>query len=351
MYIVAEGQPYYSERAAMKEASYYTALEGEQIRCGLCPHHCVLEPGQTGICLARTNREGKLVSDNYGKVTSLHADPIEKKPLYHYLPGTNILSAGSYGCNLKCSWCQNAGISQSGNGHFASLPITYPEEILASLERFSVVGLAYTYNEPTVWFEYMRDVARLVMAAGRKNVVVSNGYINADPLEELMEMTHAFNIDLKAFSDVLYRRHTGGNLSPVRNTLVSIRKRGLHLEITLLVISGLNDNAGAFREMLEWVSGELGVHTVLHISRYFPAWQLHDPATPLDVMRRFYDMARERLPYAYLGNAQQLKGTSDTFCHACGNLAVERKGYHTELKALDGSGRCLHCLEQLPFDI
>jgi pyruvate formate lyase activating enzyme len=333
----------------MKEASFYSALEDGNVRCGLCPHRCLLGPGETGICLARTNREGKLVSDNYGKVTSLHADPIEKKPLYHFFPGSNILSAGSYGCNLKCSWCQNAGISQSGNGHFASLPLTYPEEILASLERFSVIGLAYTYNEPVVWFEYMRDVARLVMAAGRKNVVVSNGYINADPLEELMELTHAFNIDLKAFSDAFYRRQTGGRLSPVRDTLVSIRKKGLHLEITFLVVAGLNDDTATFREMLKWISGELGDLTVLHISRYFPAWQLHEPATPLDVMRGFYDMGREHLPFVYLGNAQQLKGTSDTYCPACRNLTIERKGYHTEIKALDDSGRCMHCLEQLPF--
>ncbi len=333
----------------MKEASHYTPLEGGQVRCGLCPHGCLIEPGETGICLARTNREGKLVSDNYGKVTSLHADPIEKKPFYHFSPGGKVLSAGSYGCNLKCSWCQNAGISQSGNGHFASLPITYPEEILASLERFPFTGLAYTYNEPVVWFEYMRDVARLVRAAGRKNVVVSNGFINADPLEELMELTDAFNIDLKAFSGEFYRRHTGGNLAAVLETLGSIRRKGRHLEITFLVVGGLNDDAAAFREMLGWISGELGNETILHISRYHPAWQLHAPATPLDVMRRFYDMGREHLSFVYLGNAPQLKGTSDTFCPACGIPAVERKGYHTDIKALDDSGRCMYCLEQLPF--
>ena len=333
----------------MKEASYYTSLEGGKVRCGLCPHQCLLEPGETGICLARTNRNGMLVSDNYGKITSLHADPIEKKPLYHFFPGSQILSAGSFGCNLKCPWCQNAGISQSGNGHFASLPITYPEEILASLERFSVIGLAYTYNEPVVWFEYMRDVARLVWAAGRKNVVVSNGYINADPLEELMELVHAFNIDLKAFSGALYRRYTGGSLGPVKNTLTSIRQRGLHLEITFLVVGGMNDDTVAFREMLEWISGELGPHTVLHISRYHPAWQIHEPATPLDLLQKFHEIARERLSFVYLGNAPELTGTSDTLCPACGNLVVERKGYHAEIKALDGQGRCLHCLEQLPL--
>ena len=333
----------------MKEASYYTPLDDGKVRCGLCPHQCLLRSGETGICLARSNREGRLISDNYGKVTSLHSDPVEKKPLYHFFPGSNILSAGSYGCNLKCSWCQNAGISQSGNGHFASLPITYPEEILASLERFQVIGLAYTYNEPAIWFEYVRDVARLVLAAGRKNVVVSNGFINADPLEELMELVHAFNIDLKAFSGAFYKQYTGGNLAAVLNTLGNIRRKGLHLELTFLLVGGLNDDAASFRDMLEWISGELGSQTVLHISRYHPAWQLHEPATPLAVMQQFYEMARERLPFVYLGNAPELTGTSDTRCPACGNLAVERKGYHTAVTAVDGLGRCTHCLEQLPF--
>lgn len=333
----------------MKEASFYTTLEDLQVRCGLCPHRCLLEPGETGICLARTNQEGELVADNYGKVTSLHADPIEKKPLYHFFPGSQILSAGSYGCNLKCTWCQNAGISQSGNGHFASLPVTYPEEILASLERFPVTGVAYTYNEPVVWFEYMRDVARLVQAAGRKNVMVSNGYINTEPLEELLELVDAFNIDLKAFSGTFYRRHTGGGLEPVQNTLKAIRRKGLHLEITFLVVRGLNDDAATIREMLKWISGELGGKTVLHISRYFPAFRLHHPATPLAVMKEFYSMATESLPFTYLGNAPQLAGTSDTRCPACGNLVVERRAYQVSVKALDRMGRCTHCLEQLPF--
>lgn len=285
----------------MKQARYYIKTGKQTIRCTLCPHSCLLIPGDTGRCRVRHNHKGTLFTRSYGVVSGFGIDPIEKKPLYHYFPGSRILSVGSYGCNLRCLWCQNAHISQCGIDRQPEEKKS-PAEALESASNSGGIGLAYTYNEPVVFFEWMMETARLVNDAGLKNVVVTNGYINPEPLAEWLELCHAFNVDLKSFSDEFYRKYTTGSIQPVLNTLAAIAGSGLHLEITFLVIAGMNDNARDFEKMVQWIANTLGTDVVLHINRYFPSWRLNVPATPINVMQRLEDVARKYLQRVYLGN-------------------------------------------------
>ena len=259
--------------------------------------------GETGICNARRNHAGVLVSMNYGKVTSLHLDPIEKKPLVHFFPGSRILSAGSFGCNLRCHWCQNAGISQARAHHFSELPLTAPEQLAGSVRKRGSIGLAYTYNEPVIWFEYMLETAALIHDMGKKNVMVTNGYINPGPLKRLLTLIDAFNVDLKAFNDDVYRFHTGGRLEAVKNTLKTIALSGKHLEITFLVVPRVNDSLEDFEAMVHWIRSELGREQVLHISRYFPAWHYEQAPTSLELMEKMLKIASGQLDHVYPGNA------------------------------------------------
>lgn len=286
----------------MREAGYYNRIGEEQTRCILCPHTCLLNPGETGRCRVRRNVNGRLVSEAYGKVSGFHMDPIEKKPLYHYFPGSRILSVGSYGCNFRCRWCQNASISQHGVRMHAGRQEMTPGEVFNAVRQSDSLGVAFTYNEPTVWFEFMMDTARLVYEAGMKNVVVTNGYINPDPLQELLEVAHAFNVDLKSFSAEFYEKESGGGLQPVKDTLQAIAREGLHLEVTFLVIPGLNDDVDQFDTMVQWIRNALGEEVVLHINRYFPTYRLDNPPTPISLMRQMEGVAERWLDRVYLGN-------------------------------------------------
>ena len=236
------------------EAKYYIAKEAKKVQCTLCPHDCVLKPDQTGICRVRTNKGGKLYTDNYAKVCSLHLDPIEKKPLYHYYPGRNILSVGSVGCNLHCKFCQNYEISQTSVKDYSYLKEYSSEAIveLADCEPGNL-GLAYTYNEPTVWFEYMLDIAWKAHESELKNVMVTNGFINQEPLKEVLAVIDAFSVDLKAFTETFYKHLTSASLKPVLESLKTIKASGRHFEITNLLVPDENDNENEFREMLKWM--------------------------------------------------------------------------------------------------
>jgi pyruvate formate lyase activating enzyme len=282
------------------------------------------------------------MADTYGGISAIRFDPIEKKPLYHFHPGKEILSLGSLGCNLRCSFCQNWQISRAVAGD--NLGNTgKPEEIVTLAgTRSNNAGVAYTYNEPTVWYEFMIHTARRVREIGMKNVMVSNGYIAEEPLEELMECVDAFNIDLKAFSDDFYIKHTGARLAPVLNTLKNIRKKERHLEITCLIIPTLNDSASEFRKMIRWISTELGRGTVLHLSRYHPDYKMTIGPTSPATLERLYGIAREQLYYVYVGNIE-LKDYQDTRCHQCGELVITRRAYHTTLTGINKDGCCLHC--------
>jgi pyruvate formate lyase activating enzyme len=304
---------------------------------------CILAEGKTGICRVRKNEGGVLVTEIYGKACCLRFDPIEKKPLYHFYPGSVILSVGSIGCNLRCKFCQNWEISQTCAEDYPYLkPVTVEELIRMAKERQDNIGIAYTYNEPIVWFEFMLDIARKSKEAGLRNVMVSNGYINPSPLAELLDYMDAFNIDLKAFTNDFYKRVTSARLQPVKDTILMIHKHGRHLELTHLVITGLNDQEEQFEEMVKWISGELGPETPLHLSRYFPNFEMENNATPLPKLLQLYELATHYLHYVYLGNVAADEGRITT-CPGCGAHLIDRIGYSTYKKGLDAKGKCKKC--------
>ncbi len=331
---------------AFKEAQFYIA-EGNKIRCVLCPHNCLIQKDRYGICRVRKNQDGMLISEIYGKLSAVNFDPIEKKPLYHFYPGSLIFSIGSVGCNMHCKCCQNWQISQGMAEDFPFSNYYRPEDIInPTSSREKNIGVAYTYNEPTIWFEYIMDVAPLVKQAGLKNVMVSNGFISAEPLMQLLQYIDAFNIDLKAFSDGFYRQITGARLKPVLDTLVSIKQSGKHLEITNLVIPSLNDNKEEFGNMVRWIAGELGPDTVLHLSKYHPMYKLEIDSTPAETLIGLAEIAAEYLWYVYIGNIE-LKNYHNTRCHGCGSTVIKRFGYHTEITGIDKNGLCRHCRQKI----
>lgn len=328
----------------MYEAKYFQVVSKDTIRCNLCPHYCVLAQEERGKCGVRKNSEGKLIAENYGVVSSVHLDPIEKKPLYHYFPGASILSVGSVGCNLSCSFCQNCDISQTTVDDYPWLQYHSVDQVLSYNDKYSEnLGIAYTYNEPTVYFEFMLDLALEVKKQGLKNVMVSNGYIAGDPLNQVLELIDAFNIDLKAFNNTFYKEFADARLKPVKENLIKIRKAGKHLEITNLVIPTLNDNVDEFLEMVKWIKGELGPETILHLSKYFPAYRLQYPPTPNETIVELFEISKSYLPYTYTGNMNFLPG-QNTVCHNCATLLIEREsGYLTHLKGLNTQGQCRSC--------
>ena len=326
----------------MERALYYETLSDRRVRCTLCPHYCTISENSRGICHVRMNREGMLFTDVDGRYSAIHMDPIEKKPLYHFFPGSSILSLGTKGCNMRCKFCQNHEISQAIPGDYPYMrPLSDEEVIEIAKESKACIGVAFTYNEPTVFFESMMALARKMKFNDLKNVMVTNGYINANPLDELLEFIDAFNIDLKAFRRGFYKKYTHSQLDPVLESLKTVRKSGKHLEITHLVIPGLNSKDKEFEELITWIVDELGPDTVLHLSRFFPAYQLIIDPTPIDLLYRFYDIAKEHLNYVYLGNVNTRFG-NDTACHHCGQDLVRRFNYMVEFVGLE-KGRCSGC--------
>jgi pyruvate formate lyase activating enzyme len=330
----------------VKEASFYRKENGH-IRCILCPHNCIIHEGKRGICRVRKNENGKLFSESYGQICSMNFDPIEKKPLYHFFPGSIIFSAGSLGCNLHCKFCQNWEISQTGIEEFGNQRTAAPEELINNaLSRDNNIGIAYTYNEPTVWIEFMLETAKLAQKEGLKNVMVTNGFINPEPLEELFPFMDAFSVDLKAFTEEFYKTITASRLEPVLNALKMIRKSGRHLEITNLVITDTNDDEKEFTKMVDWIATELGREIVLHISRYFPMFKMDKEATSHSKLKTLFEIADEKLDYVYLGNLRSGEG-QNTLCPGCKTEVIERIGYDTRIIGLDGEGRCRNCKQQV----
>jgi pyruvate formate lyase activating enzyme len=324
----------------MQEALYYEKV-GSKIRCNLCPHRCLIDEAKSGICGVRTVRGGKLYADNYGQITAVHWDPVEKKPLYHYYPGQPILSLGTCGCNLFCSFCQNWTLARATAK--AEAQITEPADVLAMLQREGnpdqVVGVAYTYNEPLIWYEFVLDTARLVKEYGYRNVLVTNGYINPEPLSELLPSIDAMNIDVKGFSDLFYQKYCHGQREAVLNTVETAVKQ-CHVEVTCLLIPSLNDQPAEQEALAAWLAG-LDQDLVLHYSRYFPRYKLDLPPTGEDIMVNTIDIARKHLRYVYAGNID-LPGASDTICPHCGNLLITRNGYRVKVVGLKQKS-CNNC--------
>lgn len=294
----------------------YSQREGDKLRCLLCPHRCLLGPGKRGVCRARECAGDNIISLNYASCTSLALDPIEKKPLYHFYPGGTILSVGTWGCNLACPFCQNWSISQG------EIPgrIIEPERLAVLADRS--LGVAYTYSEPIVWYEYVKDAAELVKERGLVNVLVTNGMINPEPLAELMPLIDALNIDIKAMDRDFYRRVVKGDLDTVL-AAAKAAKGQCHLEITNLIIPGLNDGEAQIRALIDWVAENLGRDTPLHFSRYFPAYRWDAPPTPPETMIKALELGRAELDYVYLGNFPY-PGGSDTYCPRCRTRVLGR---------------------------
>lgn len=328
------------------QARWWRALPDAQppgtVECELCPQDCRIRPGHRGICRYRVNDGGTLRAKSYGRVSSYGYDPIEKKPLYHFMPGAIIFSAGTVGCNLGCGFCQNWQISQSDAG------TTYlsPEQsaILAGADTGAgrrSVGIAYTYSEPLVWWEYVYDTAREVREHGLVNVLVTNGFIEEEPLRELLPYVDAMNIDVKAFKDGFYREVCHGRLAPVLRTVEVAHAQGVHVEVTTLLIPGLNDEPDEIKQLVHWLAGvDRGIP--LHFSRYFPNYRMAEPGpTPLETLVAARDIAREKLDFAYIGNALAGPGV-DTECPACGTTVIKRDGYRVSTRGLRGDS-CARC--------
>ena len=327
----------------MKRALYYKTLENGIVKCKLCPHYCVIGDNEHGLCNVRINKKGNLYSELFEKVTAMGLDPIEKKPLYHFYPGSKILSIGSLGCTMKCMFCQNYRISQATPESY-NQPNSYSVESIVKLasKQSGNIGIAFTYNEPGTFYEYMIEVAKLAIPAGLKTVMVTNGYINREPLEALIPYIDAFNVDLKAFSESFYKSITQSRLSPVKKTIQRIALSKKHLEITNLVIPGMNDNYAEFEEMVRWISKETGDQTPLHISRYFPDYQLKIASTPINLLLDLYEIAKKHLKYVYLGNVVDTSRDT-TFCHECNHTLIIREPGKTIITGLDMHGNCTNC--------
>ena len=333
--------------ANIREARWYEKLSGGKVRCTLCPSHCVLDEGRVGLCGVRMNRGGSLVTLVYGMVSSMAIDPIEKKPLFNFYPSAPILSISTVGCNFRCPWCQNWTISRASPER-AHLDYLEPSEVIKLMKRYEVPFLAFTYNEPLIWYEYVEDVAKLAKEAGYFNVLVTNGYVNPDPLEELAKYIDAANVDVKAFNPLTYLKLIGGKLEAVLENVKLLKEKGVHVETTYLVVPGINDSLEEFRKMVSWHLNELGPETPLHITRFFPAYKFIDkPPTPVETLVRFWELARnEGLYYVYIGNLPGHSGEY-TYCPKCGRPVVKRFGFEIFEWNLTEDNRCRFCGAQV----
>jgi len=325
-----------------KEAKYFKKLEDNKIQCLLCPVECKLSEGQEGICFGRKVIDGKLIATNYAEVVSVHVDPIEKKPLYHFYPGQPIVSVGPNGCNMFCKHCQNWSISQERQRTMTIMP----DNLIEIAKKENSIGIAYTYTEPLIWFEYLLDACQLAHENGLVNVFVTNGYINPEPLDEIMPHVDALNIDVKSMRDDFYKKICKGKLATVKHTVEEAHAAGKHVEITYLIITDMNDSAEEINELVDWLAA-LDNKIPLHFSRYFPGYKLDNPTTPIETLKKAYEIARARLIYVYIGNAY-IEGTSDTMCPVCGNLLVNRSGYFISLAGIE-SGLCNKCKSSVDF--
>ena len=331
----------------MHEALLYQKRDDETVRCSLCRHYCVIAPGKAGRCRVRTNIDGTLYSLVYGRVVAEHIDPVEKKPLFHFLPGSSTYSIATVGCNFRCLNCQNYTIAQFdvAGGRIPGELLT-PEEVVRRAVQAGCRSISYTYTEPTIFFEYALDVARLACRAGLKNIFVSNGYITPEALDMIAPFLHAANIDLKGFTEEFYQRVTGAHLAGVLECLADYRKRGIWLEVTTLVIPAENDDQEQLEGIARFIAEQLGVNVPWHISRFFPQYRMtdHQATPPARLSEAVAAGQKAGLRYIYEGNLAG--GREDTCCPACGTPVIRRRGFEV-VPADTMTGRCSSCTAEI----
>ena len=323
------------------EAEFY-AREGDKVRCSLCPHSCLIADRKRGLCGVRENRKGKLYSLIYGLASSIHPDPIEKKPLFHFLPGSTSLSFGSVGCNLFCMHCQNFQISRARVGDLPLQKISV-SDVVDMATGSDVESISWTYNEPTIWHEFTTEASKAAHKAGLKTTYVTNGYIQEAPLRELKGIIDAMNIDVKGFREEFYRSVCGGKLAPVLRACEVAVELGIHIELTYLIIPDHNDSEKELSEFSGWVVGKLGRNVPVHFSAFHPDYKLTNvPRTPSKTLANAYDVAKKAgVDFVYLGNVFA-GDKDDTYCPKCGSKVIDRDGFWVKSTNLNGS-RCGKC--------
>ena len=330
-----------------KLSPFFTSLEAGEIQCDLCPHQCRVPKGKRGLCRVRENQEGKYYSLVYGNPCAIHLDPIEKKPFFHVLPTSTSFSLATAGCNLHCKFCQNWEISQAFPEDVYNYDVP-PELMVKKAKEVGARSIAYTYVEPTTFYEYMLDISAHAKKAGLLNVTHSNGFINLSPLRNWCKVLNAANIDLKGFSEAFYQELCSGQLSPVLQTLKTLKQEKVHLEITNLVIPTKNDEMSLVKEMCFWIKQELGPDTPLHFSRFYPLYKLKSlPPTPVSTLEGAREVALSAgLEYVYIGNVPGHIG-ENTFCPRCKKVIIQRTGYMIGEMHLRG-GKCGYCGKPIP---
>lgn len=327
----------------MKEAMFYRKLDGSAVACFLCAQFCRIEPGMRGQCGVRENRDGTLLSLVYGRLIAQNIDPIEKKPLYHFHPATRSYSIATVGCNFRCLFCQNADISQAPREYKAIFgQTTPPEEVVAQARKAGCATISYTYTEPTIFMEYALDVARKAHEVNIKNVFVSNGYMTKEALETIAPYLDAANVDLKAYSNDFYAVQCGARLKPVLKTIENIKQKGVWIEVTTLLIPGLNDSPEELKQLAGFLAA-LDPGIPWHVSRFHPTYLLNDrPSTPVATLHMARQIGLEAgLHYVYTGNVPGDEG-ENTYCHHCRGLLIERFGFSTQRRSLK-DGKCVKC--------
>ncbi len=305
----------------MKEALYYKRLDSNVVQCFLCPRNCTISESNLGFCKVRQNKNGKLIALTYGLPCSISVDPIEKKPLYHFFPGSDILSIATVGCNLDCKFCQNVTISKHKKLTGKQMS---PQQVIDLTLSKNCKSIAFTYTEPTIYYEYMLDIAKLAKANNLHTVMISNGYISKEPLQELTKYIDAFNMDLKGFNEDFYKKLCSAQLKPVLETLELIKETGKWLEVTNLIIPGVNDDKITFVNMCEWIRKNLGKETPLHISQFNPEHKLKNlTQTPEKTLLELHSLAKKILDYVYIGNLAVEK-ENNTYCPSCNKLLIAR---------------------------
>lgn len=337
----------YTKELSSVEARYYKKLEGGGIECGICPRRCYITDLERGYCGVRENRNDVYYTLVYGLPCAVNIDPIEKKPLFHFYPGTTAFSLATAGCNSNCKFCQNWDISQSRPEHTDNIDLP-PESIVEICETRKVPTIAYTYSEPIVFYEYMYDIAKLARKKSIKSVMITGGYIEKKPLVDLLGVLDAVKVDLKAIRPEYYRDIVDAELKPVLDGLITIKKAGIWLEIVYLVVPTLNDSDKEFKELAGWIKTNLGVDTPVHFSRFHPQYLLKNlPPTPKETLERAHEISRaEGLEYVYLGNLPGHPAES-TYCPGCGKILIERRGYRIYKNNLKGNV-CSFCNHEIP---